>query len=104
VTTITKCPNSRADGERVHSTSESRAPVWPRTGDRMVRAGLIEKIMLNDPSKLRHRALEDRTLDDAELIAVTGGSAAPHQPIQTVSESIPLNYEKIELTYSRGAA
>jgi hypothetical protein len=92
VTTITKCANSGADGERVHSTAKSRVPVWPRAGDRMVRTGLMEKTMRNNPSKLRHTTLEDRTLDDAELIAVTGGSAAPKQPIETVSESISFNY------------
>ena len=45
-------------------------------GDRMGPfAGLMEKIMskTNHTSNLRHGTFEDRTLDDIELDAVTGG-------------------------------
>jgi hypothetical protein len=47
-------------------------------------------------SNIGHATLEDRTLDDAELNAVTGGKSGTAPAAPKVSESISLNFTKIE--------
>jgi hypothetical protein len=69
-----KISDSDAAGEPVHRSRDGVAPVWPHQR-RLVRAGLMEKIMskTNDISKLDHAKLENRVLADSELDAVSGG-------------------------------
>jgi bacteriocin-like protein len=61
----------------------------------MVRAGFMEKIMsktndthkTNDTAKLGRGTFDDRTLDDKELDAVTGGMYGIQQAMQWVTNS-----------------
>jgi hypothetical protein len=75
---ITKCLISAQDGEPVHSNGESVAPAWPHQR-RMVRAGLMEKIMskTNDTS-YDVAATSERELAEAELDFVAGGFFGVH--------------------------
>jgi hypothetical protein len=60
-------------------------------------AGLMEKIMnksSKDASRLGHSTFEDRTLDDAELTAVTGGKPG------AVSESLSIPYVEVKFEYT----
>jgi hypothetical protein len=58
---------------------------------------LMEKIMnksSKDASRLGHSTFEDRTLDDAELTAVTGGKPG------AVSESLSIPYVEVKFEYT----
>jgi hypothetical protein len=68
----------------------------------------MEKIMskTDHTSNFGHGTFEDRALDDAELIAVTGGKPATGGGKSTgkstgISESLSLSYEQIKFEYTQ---
>jgi hypothetical protein len=73
--------------ERVHSNGESVAPAWPHQR-RMVRAGLMEKIMskTNDTS-YDVAATSERELTEAELDFVAGGTPPTHYEFYAVGSA-----------------
>jgi hypothetical protein len=64
----------------------------------------MEKIMnkssKDNASRLGHSTFEDRTLDDAELTAVTGGGGKSTGKSTGVSESFSLSFEEVKFTYN----
>ena len=84
---ITQCLISAQDGEPVHSNGESVAPAWPHQR-RMVRAGLMEKIMskTNDTS-YDVAATSERELTEAELDFVAGGTPPTHYEFYAVGSA-----------------
>jgi hypothetical protein len=60
----------------------------------------MEKIMnkrsKDNASRLGHSTFEDRTLDDAELTAVTGGGGKSTGKSTGVSESLSLSFEQVK--------
>jgi hypothetical protein len=62
----------------------------------------MNKSSKDNASRLGHSTFEDRTLDDAELTAVTGGKPATGGGKSTgISESVSLSYEQVKFTYTQ---
>jgi hypothetical protein len=63
---------------------------------------LMNKSSKDNASRLGHITFEDRTLDDAELTAVTGGKPATGGGKSTgISESISLSFEEVKFKYTQ---